>query len=204
MDKFSNLFRVFLLRYLDVEYEFTEDELFQELNKKKINKALRDRIIGLSNLISDIKYKGKKIDGKEFNYMLNEAAEIINVATGTGTEVTPENTDKKSGLKLFIGKIIQSGKGGQKSQEIAEHPKKTVNANEIGKKSNNYILPWHSTPNFIKYQDAILASIKAHNLNDLKNAKIGYAKAREMYIKLSFDEKKEAYGSLMDLYEKLR
>ena len=38
IDKFSLVFRVFLLRHLNLNYEFTGEELVNELNKAKISK----------------------------------------------------------------------------------------------------------------------------------------------------------------------
>lgn len=82
IDKFSLVFRVFLLRYLNLNYEFTLDELIKELNKAKIPNKLKDRITSLSTLLVEIEYEDKKISREEFKSLLSEAEGIINLATG--------------------------------------------------------------------------------------------------------------------------
>ncbi len=82
IDKFSLVFKVFLLRYLNLNYEFTLDELLNELNKIKLSAKLKDRIIKLSTLLVEIEYEDKQISGDEFKSLLDEAEGIINLATG--------------------------------------------------------------------------------------------------------------------------
>ncbi|KAF0247768.1 MAG: hypothetical protein FD167_2829, partial [bacterium] len=61
IEDFGLAFRVFLLKCLKIDYEFTDEELVMELDKKGVNKALKERITKLTSLLSEVKYHGKKI-----------------------------------------------------------------------------------------------------------------------------------------------
>lgn len=103
IDKFSLVFRVFLLRYLNLNYEFTLDELVKELNKIKISTELKDRITALSTLLVEIEYEDKKISKEEFKSLLSEAERIVNLATG---QVEKEKKIEKKEEKAHIKKNL--------------------------------------------------------------------------------------------------
>ena len=64
--KFNLIFKVFLLRYLNLNYEFTTDELIQELERLKISSKLKERIIAISNRLINVEYGGGEISEEEF------------------------------------------------------------------------------------------------------------------------------------------
>ncbi len=82
IDKLSLTFRVFLLRYLNLNYEFTLEELINELNKTKISSKLRDEIIEIMSLLTEIEYEDRKISREEFKSVLSGAENVVNIATG--------------------------------------------------------------------------------------------------------------------------
>lgn len=111
IDEFSLAFRVFLLKYLNLDYEFTEEELLQELDRKKAGKAIRDRIIGLANLLDEIKYHGKKISKSEFDKTITDCCEIIKLATRVAEDnhqKQPEGTEKHGSLKLSASGALKN------------------------------------------------------------------------------------------------
>ena len=81
IDKFSLVFRVFLLRYLGLNYEFTFEELVNELNKKKVDRQLKNKILGTLNSLTEIKYEGKEISKEQFKSLLDDAERIVDWAT---------------------------------------------------------------------------------------------------------------------------
>tara|TARA_Y100000310_G_C20674597_1_gene812231 strand:+ start:2080 stop:2952 length:873 start_codon:yes stop_codon:yes gene_type:complete len=96
IDKFSVTFRVFMLRYLNLNYEFTVDELIIELNKTKIPQNLKEKVVSVLKLISEVKYENKEISKDEFKSLLNETNTIVNLATGITIQ------EKKSEKKVEI------------------------------------------------------------------------------------------------------
>jgi hypothetical protein len=110
IDKFGVTFRVFLLRYLNLNYEFTVDELIIELNKTKIPQNLKKKVVSVLKLISEVKYENKEISKDEFKLLLNETNTIVNIATGMAmqekkSELKKEAVHKKIPLFDFLHKI---------------------------------------------------------------------------------------------------
>lgn len=105
IDKFSLTFRVFLLRYLNLQYEFTLEELALELNKTKTSTKLKERIIALLNLLTEIKYENREISKEEFKSSLNEAVGIVNLAVGKIEREKIRKKVKKGLLFTFLRKL---------------------------------------------------------------------------------------------------
>ena len=103
IDEFSLAFRVFLLRYLNLNYEFTLEELVKDLNKINISANLRDRIIALSTLLVEIEYEGKEISKDEFKSLISEAANIVYLATG---KAIIEGEKEKKNVKVQVEKGV--------------------------------------------------------------------------------------------------
>ena len=108
LDELSLAYRVFLLKYLKLSYEFTEEELAKELEHVKISKFLKERIINLSGSLTDAKYTGKGITQDEFKNIIEEAISIVKQALHFH-EPKPKESQKEgkgiiSSLKNFIFK----------------------------------------------------------------------------------------------------
>src|SRR3989338_1064756 len=104
IDKLSLVFRVFLLRHLNLNYEFTSEELVNELGKAKISTKLKDRIISLLDLLTEIEYEDKQTSIQEFKLLLREAENIVNLATGEVEK--KEKTEKKEEAKAKKGLLF--------------------------------------------------------------------------------------------------
>ena len=61
----------------------------------------------------------------------------------------------------------------------------------------------HKSKKLEKFFKILDSANSALEKNDLKKSKNFYLEAREAYIKLEYNEKKEAYGDLTELYNKL-
>ena len=102
IDRFSLAFRVFLLKFLHLDYEFTEQELSKELEKRRVNNELKEGIMRIANLLAEIKYEGKKVTKIEFNAMLDEGIKIIMAATHKVDEkIEKEHEQKKERQRLI-------------------------------------------------------------------------------------------------------
>jgi len=128
IDKFSLTIRVFLLRYLNLNYEFTLDELVDELNKRKISKKLSKRIVAILDLITKVVYENKKISKEEFISLLEEAEGVINLATGKAEKKSEKEEKieiKKGPLFSFLHKF-----GAVKTKEEKESIKRIKETKE--------------------------------------------------------------------------
>lgn len=116
IDGFSLAFRVFLLKFLKLNYEFTDEELFSELDKKGINNALRERIMSLVNLLAEVKYREKKISKSEFDASINEAMDIIRLAAHPKKKSANISHEEKAGF--FSSLILKFKKEKTKPEKL--------------------------------------------------------------------------------------
>jgi hypothetical protein len=129
IDEFSLLFKAFLLRYLNLDCEFTSDELVNHLKKTKVPARIKEDIRELMNLLTEVHYKGKKISRDQFKSLLAEAEHIIHSATSESDEKEDAKTTKAEEFlhKIGIGtKPIETSK----SWQAAECYKLLVQAEE--------------------------------------------------------------------------
>src|SRR3989338_5942415 len=143
IDHLSLAFRVFLLRYCNLNYEFTEDELAKELDRLKIPAKLKRSIIAVINSLTEIKYEGKSASSEDFKAMIREAEEIVKTATGEKEKkespVKKEAKEKKeNALYGFLHKIgfahTEEEKGKLEAKRKAEAIESGRNAAEREKK----------------------------------------------------------------------
>ncbi len=100
IDQLNLIFRVFLMKYFSLSYEFTYDELSVELEKRRIRKELKEQIMQFASLISQIEYEGRKITGAEFRSNVESMISLINNAIQSKEEKIKNNvlSDKKPSL----------------------------------------------------------------------------------------------------------
>ena len=135
LDEFSLAFRVFLLKYLKLNYEFTEEELSAELDKRGISKLLKERILKITSLVEEIKYKEKKLTKDEFQTILGEGIHIIQVAIPSEEKEAGEKPAEsrssvaKPSLGFFV-KIKSAINEWKKERERREAEKKKLERKE--------------------------------------------------------------------------
>ncbi|MBI2651502.1 hypothetical protein HYX01_03455 [Candidatus Woesearchaeota archaeon] len=106
LDRFSLVFRAFLLRYLNLNYEFTQEELFNEMEKRKVHSKLRSVIIHIVSVLTEALYEDKEISEAEFKSLLKEAKSVVNSATaGEKEKIEAPNKTKRT----FFGILQKIG-----------------------------------------------------------------------------------------------
>ena len=120
IDELSLAFRVFLLKFLKLNYEFTDEELLNELEKKHINKIISARIMQIISLLAEIKYNEKKITQSGFDNALKESIEIVMLASNMKkrSELHPV-VQEKAGIFNSLIKRFFKKKEPSKEQEAA-------------------------------------------------------------------------------------
>lgn len=143
VDDFSLAFRVFLLKYLQIEYEFTEDELAKELEKKRTSRLLKENIMRISNLLQSVKYGSRKITKEEFEIVLKAGMEIVSIATSNNHKHFEIEEEKKPAvLKSLFKNIINNIKNTHEKikSKIRKKPKEEKPRNEIISKNPKMII----------------------------------------------------------------
>jgi len=162
IDNFSWSFRVFLIKFLSLGYEFTHEELLRETSKVNIKENLRNRILAISDSLEEIKYGSKIISKEDFLWMLDEAERIINFAIigkeFTEWELEQQESAKKERIakkelkerKVGITQKLENnfyslfgikGKGVQVNK-IKKHSKKRIQQQLIGKDLSHKLEGW--------------------------------------------------------------
>ena len=139
IDRFSLAFRIFLLKYLNLNYEFTEEELLNELSKRHLSNELKERIMEIVNMMAEVKYENKKIDEPEFSRIFEEGLDIIGVATNGKADKQPSqiigDTKSRGIFTIFQRLISRAPAGGHEIRILPPPPpkvtQKQVNPEEI-------------------------------------------------------------------------
>jgi len=75
-EKLSSLFRETIMKTLNLNFEFTHQELISELNKASIDDKLKQRILKFSSSIESKKFAKERIEKHEYEKMLNELTKL--------------------------------------------------------------------------------------------------------------------------------
>jgi len=98
--EFVRIVRDFLSDLLKIEYEFTYEEFCKEIEKHKISTPLRIILVTFFKKISEISYKGYKMDKSELREMVKEARIIVKLGSeeyleGKTEKEEPKKTEQK-------------------------------------------------------------------------------------------------------------
>ncbi len=116
-----------------------------------------------------------------------------------------EEHDLEKSLKE-LGNIFEGGKREKKQgiiQKLIKREKKAKQPEEPRAKTELKRKLEGKSRTFIKCHKLLSITDKALQNNDIARAKKLYSKTRNMYTKLEYLEKKEIYGELTALYNKL-
>jgi hypothetical protein len=78
-DEFIFIFRIFISKKLNIHKQTTHEELVSELGDRKIHRHIKNKIIKFSSKINEIEYRGIKITKEEFQILISELEEIIEI-----------------------------------------------------------------------------------------------------------------------------
>jgi len=90
--EFSRIVREYFKDILNLQYEFTYDELLKEIKKKGLNPEIESLLVDFFNRATKIEFAGHKLRRRELQSLINEAKEIVHLTS-------KEEEDKK--LKLI-------------------------------------------------------------------------------------------------------
>tara|TARA_Y100000310_G_C20537664_1_gene741682 strand:- start:239 stop:973 length:735 start_codon:yes stop_codon:yes gene_type:complete len=183
-NKTSRIFKIFLMKNFDIEYKFTHSELKKELNKKKIANELKNKIINVSNLITQINYQNKKITKELFYHLLKDIEDIVNLTIITSSI----KIDIEALRKKYIKKKAQ--------ETIKEKAAKEIKINLPKEKEisrSDLLEVEHVFKSITDAQNALLSF-------NLEKAKDIYSNILYTYRKLPHEQQEDIYPSIKELY----
>jgi len=175
-----DVIRSFFKKFLQIEYEFTKNELIRELKKIYITKELQERIENLYSNISEVEHISRAFSRDELIKVLDEFRVVVEA--------------------LIIAHYQQERNF---LQNIGDHIHRAFS------KEHNSVLQNESEALGEDQQTAIrmnmlLDDIKRWSDTDLKKCKVAYQELMKLYGTLSEEKKSAFYGPIQELYNIIR
>jgi hypothetical protein len=186
------LIRDFFKKYLNLDYEFTNEELKKELRSVYWSDDLKQKTQNLFTILSKMEYFSKPLSNQQLNQLLLDFKEIIDDIVIVHYKKEATFLKKiKDALHKFVSfpkKPIQINQIPEKiTPELAERPKSIIQEPTISEKVQN-----------------LLDDIELLKEKDFKSAKIKYSKLLQLYNTMDDNQKKEHFKSIQQAYKKLK
>ncbi|MCD6590227.1 hypothetical protein J7K74_03525 [Candidatus Woesearchaeota archaeon] len=173
----------FFKRYLHIDYEFTYEELEEELAKVFIDEDTREMLDKFLEEVSFIEFSDLKFTSEEIKELLKTFALIIDI-------IIPEELPPGSPGRALIERI--------KKEKALEMDGVVMNKKE----EKGEILFEEEKEALKMFREELNKASIAIASNNNKEARDRYMKALKIYDSLlSIEEKKKVYKELRDLYE---
>ena len=191
--QFFHIVKLFFAELLKIRYEFTFEELNKELERKRIDKNLKEQITFFLKKLSVVEYSNKTLSEQELKKLLSDFLKLFEKLTF--------NEEKVKETRLC--KILRI----LRVKRISTHKK------DRGKKQNALlVLMQHISPKFKinleknRMEQIHTMLIKAFDMLDNNNPQSSrqlYIKIKEKYNHLTIEDKKEVYDDILFLYKEL-
>jgi len=191
--QFFHIVRLFFAGLFKIKYEFTFEELNKELERKRIDKSLKEKIIFFLKKLSVVEYSDEILPESELKKLLNDFLNLFEKLTFNEQKVKETRFDKILRF-LRIKKPLMQKK-------------------EVGKKQNALIILIRSILSKLKISfgkskleqvhDMLIKALDMLDNNKIQKSKQLYVKIKEKYNQLNTDEKKEVYDDILLLYNEL-
>ena len=191
--QFFHIIRMFFAELFKIKYEFTFEELSNELKRRRVDKSLKERIIFFLKKLSVVEYSNEKLSEPELKKLLNEFLKLFERLTFNEQKVEETRLDKILRFLRIKRQIIKEEEAGKKQNALlilmqSILPKLKIN---FGKSKLEQV------------HDMLIKALDMLNNNEIQKSKQLYVKIKEKYNQLSIDEKKEVYDDILLLYKEL-
>ncbi len=224
--QFFHLIREFFSSLFKIKYEFTYEELKQEVNKKRvINKELKKKFLLFIYELERIEYSGtlekirnKREFNKRFNKLIDKTEKLtIDFINGIRGELDEDRQLNKESVKTQEKKEkvrnILRKKGSKKrgtrivgtTRTTKKTTKKTTKT-RMTKTSTTRTMPTTKIAHNRKIETLFVLLLKGNEALDNKDIKTAvdyYNKIRKNYERLSEKEKQYVYDDIIELYNRI-
>ncbi|MEM2121312.1 MAG: hypothetical protein QXU20_01465 [Candidatus Woesearchaeota archaeon] len=177
----------------NIRYSFTYEELEEELKNRKTDEIEKKRIIEFLKKAEEYEYKKFPNKKVEYERIKKLAKEFKNYILKAGFKEKEEG--EKTKTKIFLFPILT-----KKSKRVKEKKEISVPKKEkINKKTKTESAPREGLE---RIYELLLEGNELLNTN-LEEAKERYRKIKEIYERLSIEEKKTVRDEIIDFYNKI-
>jgi len=191
--QFFHIVRLFFAGLFKIKYEFTFEELNKELERKRIDKSLKEKIIFFLKKLSVVEYSDEILPESELKRLLNDFLKLFEKLTFNEQKVKETRLDK---ILRFLG-----------------IKKPLMQKKEVRKKQNALLILIQFILSKLKISLGKSKLEQVHNMlikaldmldnNKIQKSKQLYVKIKEKYNQLSIEDKKEVYDDVLLLYKEL-
>lgn len=175
-----DLVRSFFKKYLDIDYEFTREEILKELRKVYIPPDLQDRVKELFEHISEIEHTSKAFSREELEKILAEFKDLVNLLI-----VSHYQKEKSFFKKLRDSLHKHFSKEHEKILEVDESV-------------------FSQTERIIVKMNMLLDNAQRWADKDVEKSKKAYKELIELYNSLDDDRKEAYYKPVQELFHMIK
>ncbi len=185
--QFFHVVKLFFAELFKIKYEFTFEELSNELERKRIDKNLKEKILFFLKKLSAVDYNDKKLPELELRKLLNEFLKLFEKLTFDEQKPKEKKINKILVFLRIKKPVIQKKEAG-----------KTLMYSILSKLKINF-----GKNKLEQVHDLLIKALDALNNNEIKKSKQMYVKIKEKYNQLNIEDKKEVYSDILLLYNEL-
>ena len=172
--------RSFFKKYLEIDYEFTKEELVKELRRVYISPELQKRVIQLFHDVSTMEHSSRTFSRQELEHILSEFKKLVDEL------IVSHYQNEKSFFKKLghsFSRIFS-----RKHNTMLDSDEKILSENE----------------RVIVKMNMLLDNAKRWSNSDVGKAKEAYTELMEIYDTLSESRKKAYFPPVNELYQMIR
>ncbi len=191
--QFFHIVRLFFAELFKVKYEFTYEELSSELERRRIDKNLKEKILFFLKKLSVVEYSDKKLPASELKKLLNEFLKLFERLTFNEQKIKETRLNKILKFLRIKGPLTQKKEAKKKQNTLLTliHPLLSKLKINLGKSRLEQV------------HGMLIKALDMLNNNEIKKSKQLYVKIKEKYNQLSIEDKKQVYDDILLLYKEL-
>jgi len=191
--QFFHVVRLFFAELFKIKYEFTYEELSNELERRRIDKNLKEKILFFLKKLSVVEYSDERLSESELKKLLNEFLKLFERLTFNEQEIKETRLDKILGFLRIKKPLIQKKEAGKKQNDLL-----TLIQPILSKLKINF-----GKSKIEQVHDMLIKALDMLNNNEIQKSKQLYVKIKEKYNQLNIEGKKEVYDDILLLYKEL-
>jgi len=191
--QFFHIVRLFFAELFKIKYEFTFEELSSELERRRIDKNLKEKTLFFLKKLSIVEYSNEKLPDSELKKLLNDFLKLFEKFTFDEQKVKETKLNKILIFFRLKGPAIQK-KESRKKQSILLASIQIISSKlklTFGKSKLEQV------------HNMLIKALDMLDNNKIQKSKQLYVKIKEKYNQLNTDEKKEIYDDVLLLYKEL-
>jgi len=191
--QFFHIVKLFFAELFKIKYEFTFEELNKELERKRIDENLKERITFFLKKVSVVEYSNETLSEKELKKLLSDFLKLFEKLTFNEEKVKETRLCKILRFLRVKRILIHKKENGKKQNALLDLMKSILSKLKINIEKNR----------LEQIHDMLIKAFDMLDNNDIKSSKQLYIKIKEKYNYLNIEDKKEIYDDILFLYKEL-